>query len=79
MDISLFNINNTKNYNNKLNKDYFHNYFKDICSLMSEFLIYTIDNVNVQNNKYYLFLLLIFFANPSFASENQFFLSLKKK
>ena len=31
-----------------------------------------------KNNKYYLFLLLIFFANPSFASENQFFLSLKK-
>ena len=29
-------------------------------------------------NKYYLFFLLIFFANPSFASEGQFFLSLKK-
>ena len=29
-------------------------------------------------NKYYLFFLLIFFANLSFASENQFFLSLKK-
>lgn len=57
MDISLFNINNTKNYNSKLNEDYFQNYFKDICSLMSEFLIYTIDNVNVQNNKYYLFVI----------------------
>ena len=31
-----------------------------------------------KNNKYYLFFLLIFFANLSFASENQFFLSLKK-
>ena len=31
-----------------------------------------------KNNKYYLFLLLIFFVNPSFTSENQFFLSLKK-
>ena len=29
-------------------------------------------------NKYYLFFLLIFFANLSFASEDQFFLSLKK-
>ena len=29
-------------------------------------------------NKYYLFFLLIFFANPSFASEVHFFLSLKK-
>ena len=29
-------------------------------------------------NKYYLFSLLIFFANLSFASEDQFFLSLKK-
>jgi len=29
-------------------------------------------------NKYYLFFLLIFFANPSFASEDDFFLSLKK-
>ena len=31
-----------------------------------------------KNNKYYLFFLLIFFANLSFASEDQFFLSLKK-
>ena len=29
-------------------------------------------------NKYYLFFLLIFFANLSFASDDQFFLSLKK-
>ena len=29
-------------------------------------------------NKYYLFFLLIFFANLSFANEDQFFLSLKK-
>ena len=29
-------------------------------------------------NKYYLFFLLIFFANQSFTSESQFFLSLKK-
>ena len=29
-------------------------------------------------NKYYLFFLLIFFANVSFASEDEFFLSLKK-
>ena len=29
-------------------------------------------------NKYYLFFLLIFFANLSFASEDHFFLSLKK-
>jgi len=29
-------------------------------------------------NKYYLFFLLIFFANLSFAAEDQFFLSLKK-
>ena len=31
-----------------------------------------------KNNKYYLFVLLIFFANLSFASDDQFFLSLKK-
>ena len=31
-----------------------------------------------KNNKYYLFFLLIFFANLSFANEDQFFLSLKK-
>ena len=31
-----------------------------------------------KNNKYYLFFLLIFFANLSFASDDQFFLSLKK-
>ena len=31
-----------------------------------------------KNNKYYLFFLLMFFANLSFASEDQFFLSLKK-
>ena len=30
-------------------------------------------------NKYYLFFLLTFFANPSFATEGEFFLSLKKK
>ena len=29
-------------------------------------------------NKYYLFFLLIFFVNPSFANEGEFFLSLKK-
>jgi len=29
-------------------------------------------------NKYYLFFLLIFFANPSFATEIEFFMSLKK-
>jgi len=57
MDISLFNINNTKNYNIKLNENNFHNYYKDICVLLSDFLIYTIDNVNVQNNKYYLFVI----------------------
>ena len=32
----------------------------------------------IKINKYYLFFLLIFFANLSFASEDQFFLSLKK-
>ena len=32
----------------------------------------------IKINKYYLFFLLIFFTNLSFASENEFFLSLKK-
>lgn len=57
MDISLFKVTNSKNYNDKLNEKNFQCYFKNICTLMSEFLIYTIDNVNVQNNKYYLFVI----------------------
>jgi len=57
MDIALFNISNIKNYNDKLDDINFFHYFKDWCTLMSDFLVYTIDNVNVQNNKYYLFVI----------------------
>jgi len=55
MDISLFNVSNIKNYNDKLDDVNFYHYFKDLCTLLSDFLVYTIDNVTVQNNKYYLF------------------------
>ena len=57
MDTTLFKVSNSKNYNEKLDENNFQCYFKNICALMSEFLIYTIDNVNVQNNKYYIFVI----------------------
>lgn len=57
MDTSLYNIINIKNYHHELDLNAFPYYFKDICTLMSEFLTYTLDNIVVQNNKYYLFIL----------------------
>ena len=57
MDTTLFKVSNSNNYNEKLDENNFQCYFKNICALMSEFLIYTIDNVNVQNNKYYIFVI----------------------
>ena len=57
MDITLFKVSNSNNYNDILDENNFKCYFKNICALMSEFLIYTIDNVNVQNNKYYIFVI----------------------
>jgi len=57
MDGSSFNINNTKNYCEELSVSNIGNYYKSICHLMGEFLIYTVDNIKVQNNKYYLFII----------------------
>ena len=52
-----FNISNTKNYNKDMRCHGIENIYKSICNLMAEFLIYTVDNIKVQNNKYYLFII----------------------
>ena len=57
MNDPIFSISNIKNYKTELEYKNANNYIKSIVELLTEFLNYTVSNVKVKDNKYYLFII----------------------